>query len=93
MATPKRKKPTYADLERQATELRGQLAHAYKHAAQAIAKASTGHMMASGVLLQLHALGGRAIIDPVLIRDGLSLETIEALKKDLQRSFDLAVGV
>jgi len=73
-------------------ELKGQMASSYTSASKSVGKASTDHLMASGVLLQLTALGGRELIDPVVIRDGLSLETIDALKKDLARSFDLATG-
>lgn len=86
------KKPSYRDLERQVMELKGQLAASYSFAAKEIGKASTDHLMASGVLMQLNALGGRELIKPVVIRDGLSLETIEALKKDLARSYDLATA-
>lgn len=85
MARTKTKKPTYQELVRQTIELKAQLAHVYSFATREIGKASTDHMMASGVLLQLTALGGREIIQPVVIRDGLSLETIEALRKDLVR--------
>ncbi|MBB3017635.1 hypothetical protein FHR70_000675 [Microvirga lupini] len=90
MARNTTKKPTYRDLERKVMELNGQLAYVYAFASKDIAKASTDHLMASGVLLQLTVLGGREIIKPVVIRDGLSHETIEALKKDLARSFELA---
>jgi len=90
MKPAKPKKPTRQDLERQILELNGQLAYVYAQASRNIEKASTNHMMASGVLLQLTALGGREIIKPVVICDGLSDETIEALKKDLARSYELA---
>jgi len=50
-------------------------------------------MMASGVVLQLTALGGRELIPPVVIRDGLWPETIAALQEDLRRSFEIATMV
>jgi hypothetical protein len=84
-------KPTKAQLQRKILELESQLAFGYRSACTDIDKASDKHMMASGVLLQLTALGGREIIRPVVIRDGLSSETIEAIKKDLVRSYDLTV--
>lgn len=90
MKPAKPKKPTRKDLERQVLELKAQLAFGYASASSDVEKAGTNHMMASGVLLQLTALGGREIIKPVVIRDGLSDETIEALKKDLARSYELA---
>lgn len=92
MKPAKPKKPTRQELERQVLELKAQLAYVYANASRDVEKASTKHMMASGVLLQLTALGGREIIKPVVIRDGLSDETIEALKKDLARSYELATA-
>jgi len=92
MKPAKPKKPTRKDLERQVIELKGQLACVYAFASSDVEKASTKHMMGSGVLLQLTALGGREIIKSVVIRDGLSDETIEALKKDLARSYELATA-
>jgi hypothetical protein len=91
MKTTKPVKPTRQQLERQILELESQLAHRYRFAELEIDKASTAKMMASGVLLQLTALGGREIINPVVIRDGLSPETIAAIKADLHRSYELTV--
>lgn len=85
------KKASYKELERKNLELNAQLAFVYASVYREIDKASVDKMMASGVLLQLTALGGRELISPVVIRDGLSNETIEAIKKDLKRSYDLAV--
>jgi len=84
------KRKTKAELERENMELRAQLAYVYATVQSQICKANTEHMMASGVLLQLTALGGRQLITPVVIRDGLSDETIDALRKDLLRSYELA---
>jgi hypothetical protein len=88
MAT-KTKKPTYQDLVRQNLELKAALASACSFASKDLHKAGDA-LMGSGVLLQLTALGGSEIINPVVIRDGLSTETIAALKADLLRSFNLA---
>jgi hypothetical protein len=79
-------KKTKAQLEREIIELKGQLANSYFHASAALKNASVDVMGASGVVLQLTALGGREIIHPVVIRDGLSNETIAALKRDIIRS-------
>lgn len=84
-------KKTRAQLERQVLELESQLAHRYEFARLEIDRAGTAKMMASGVLLQLTAVGGKEIINPVMIKDGLSDETIAAIKADLTRSYDLAV--
>lgn len=90
MAT-KTKAKTRADLIRENKELKAQLAHVYHFADAALHKAGTDYMMASGVLLELHANGGREIICPVMIKDGLSADTIAALRRDIARSYDLAV--
>lgn len=84
-------KKTRQQLERQILELESQLAHRYAFAQSNIDKASTDKMMASGVLLQLTAIGGRELINPVVIKDGLSKATIEAIKADLHRSYELCV--
>lgn len=87
----KRKTETRADLQRKVTELTAQLASTYHFASATLDKAGTDRMMASGVLLQLHALGGRELICPVVIRDGLSADTIAALHRDIARSYAGAV--
>lgn len=91
MATLQPKRPTRADLARQVMELKAQLAYNYHYADAKVGKASTEHMLGGAVIVQLFGLGGREIIDPVAIRDGLSDETIAALRKDIKRSYDLAV--
>lgn len=90
----KKSKPpraTREKLERTILELKAQLAHSYHFADATIGKAGV-NLMGSGVLLQLTGLGGNEIIPPVMIRDGLSEETIAALRKDLARSYELAVA-
>lgn len=88
------KKPTKAQridrLERELREALAGQAYVYASADATISNASTDHLMASGVVLTLTALGGRQLCQPVLIRDGLSKETIDALKGDLRRSYALA---
>lgn len=79
-----------AELERKLREAEAGAAHVYHFASVTVDKASTDHLMASGVILTLTVLGGREIFSPVLIRDGLSKETIAAIKADLVRSYELA---
>jgi hypothetical protein len=86
----KTKTKTRADLQREVKELTAQLAATYHFASAQLPKAGDA-LMASGALLQLHALGGRELICPVVIRDGLSADTIAALQRDIARSYDLAV--
>lgn len=90
MIKMKKKAKTRVELEREIKELKGQLANSYYLASKAVEKASADHLMASGAVLTITALGGREIVDCVVIRDGLSNETIAAIKSDLMRSYDLA---
>lgn len=91
MKTPKTKGPNKAALARKVTELEGQLASSYHFADANLHKAGDA-LMASGVLVTLTALGGREIINPIVIRDGLSPATIAALRADIERSFALATA-
>lgn len=89
----KTKKPrtTRAQLRRRVQELEAQLVHVYHFADATLGRASMPHCMGSAVIVQLTALGGQEIINPVAIRDGLSDETIEALRADIRRSYERAV--
>lgn len=89
MKNVKVKGPSKSDLKRKVKELTGQLASAYHFADAALDKAGQD-LIGSGVLLQLHAIGGTRLIESVVIRDGLSAETIAALRKDIERSYKLA---
>lgn len=80
-----------AELERKLSEALAGQAHVYHFADTALSKAGAENLMASGVVLTLTALGGREIIPPALIRNGLSAESIAALRADIVRSYDLAV--
>jgi hypothetical protein len=80
----------YKQLEREVKELKAQLSSSYHFAHQTIDKASIDRLLGSGVLLELTGIGGKEIISPVMILNGLSKETIEALKADFKRSYDYA---
>ncbi len=66
--------------------------HIYRHhfASKTLDKFSTDRLMGSGVVLSLTLIGGRELFEPVMICNGLSKETIAALKADLVRSFNYA---
>ena len=85
----KAKRKTRAQLEREILELSAQMPHAYRHAKEEIKKVGAEHLMASGVLLRLTFLGGKEAINPVVICDGLSAETIKAIISDIERSRQL----
>lgn len=92
MKTKKPTKRTRAQIEREIIELKAQLASQYHFAHESINKCSVNHLTGSGVLLQLSSLGGNELVNPIVIRDGLSVETITAIKNDLKRSYDLATA-
>jgi hypothetical protein len=81
------KQKTRAELARRIVELEAQLPCNYASASENIKKAGKAHFMLSGVMVYLHALGGREIVPPFMVADGLSDETIAALKADIQRSY------
>lgn len=85
----KAKKPTRKELEYRILELNAQLVHVY-HFADATLDGAGKRLLGSGVLLRLNGLGGKELINPMVIRDGLSDETIAAIRKDIQRSYELA---
>ena len=82
---------TKAVLKRKLTEALAGQAHVYHFAGCELQKLSTDKLMGSGVIITMTVLGGRPGMEPTLIRDGLSPETIAAIKADLKRSYDLAI--
>lgn len=90
MKTKQTKAQRIAELERKLKEAEAAQVHQYNFASSTVDKASTAYLMGSGVVMTLTVLGGREIFSPILIRDGLSSETIEALKADFVRSYELA---
>lgn len=85
-------KAQIAALERKLFEARAQYAATLGKAFDAVEKAGSDYH-ASGVIVQITALGGKEVIPPVMIRDGLSAATVKALQGDLSRSFELATLV
>lgn len=79
-----------ADLEFQVkANLAGQ-AHVYHFADHALTKLTTQKFTGSGVILTMESLNGKTLVEPTLIRDGLSDELIKALRQDFFRSYELA---
>lgn len=89
----KKAKPTKAALAREILELKAQLSSTYHFADATLNKArkAGGALMASGVLVQLTALGGRELTVPFVIRDGFSDATIDAIREDINRSYAMSV--
>lgn len=84
------KKQRIAELERQLAESNAQHIHHHHFAAASLPKAGEKSMMGSGVIITVTALGGKPIVEPILIRNGLSSETIAALQDDIVRSYKYA---
>ena len=76
------------ELERKLKEAQAYQIHTHYFASIEIDKFGIDKMMGSGVILELSALGGRTVLTPVTISDGLSAETIAAIKADLVRSYN-----
>lgn len=90
----KRKKPTYEQLEERISELKRRI---YEHDALYVTRLKNAHndiskagsaLMASACIVSITGLGGREIVLPFGINDGLSEETINAIKKDIQRTLN-----
>lgn len=90
MKPTKAASPTKAVLKRKVKELEAQLVHQYHFAEAQIDKACIKRTAGSAVILELTYLGGHKVIEPVAIKDGLSEETIAAIKADLRRSYEMA---
>lgn len=44
--------------------------------------------LASGVIVSVTTIGGTTLLEPVMIADGLSDETIKALRRDIKATYD-----
>ena len=88
----KKPKETKAMLRRRILELESQMAFTFVMALNGIKQATESRYMASGILLQLTAIGGKEIIPPTMIKDGFKPETIEAIAAEIQKSSDLTVA-
>lgn len=91
MTKPKQPKAArIAELERKLQEALAGQAHRYKFAQEGLKKAGEKHLAGSGIVLTMTVLGGRELFEPVVIRDGLTEATIEALNAEMVRSYELA---
>lgn len=79
-----------ADLRRELREAKAMAVCNYHFASKEIERLGTDRCMGSAVILELTLLGGKKGVEPVAIRNGLSAETIAAIKADLKRSYDYA---
>jgi len=82
-------RPTLTKLKRENLELKASTGAAHVHQHRNIKNASTDKLMGSGCLLEISGIGGKLLIEPIMISDGLSPETIAAIQKDIKRSLEL----
>ena len=92
MRTPEKKTKAQriVELEKKLEDAKAQHIYLYHFASKALDRFSTDKLMGSGVVLSLTLIGGKELFEPVMICNGLSKETIAALKADLVRSFNYA---
>ena len=86
----KTKSQRIVELERKLYESGSYRIYRHHFASKALDKLSTDRLLGSGVVLSLTKVGGEMPFEPVMICNGLSKETIAALKADLARSFNYA---
>lgn len=87
---PSKAKAEAAVLRRKVAELEAQLSSSY-HFASVTLNDAADKMQGGAVILRLTALGGRELIVPVAIKNGLSAESVAALRADIARSYDHAI--
>jgi hypothetical protein len=85
------KQKTRKELERRILELEAQGALTLKSSIKAIDKAGEP-LFASACIVHITALGGREILPPFAIYDGLSKATIDCFKTDLQKTLNRVIG-
>lgn len=86
----KTKAQRIVELEQKLEEAKAHHVYRYYFASKALDRLSTDKFVGSGVVLSLTLIGGKELFEPVMICNGLSKETIAALKADLVRSFNYA---
>jgi hypothetical protein len=86
-----KKRDRIKKLERENLELKAQLAYVYHYAKLGIGKCDREQIKGSGIVVQMHWLGGKEVCPAFCLKDGLSQDTIRALNDDLKFSYDQAV--
>ena len=81
-----------ADLQRKLRDAEAHQIHRYHFASKEVEAFNMDRFMGSSVIIEITAEGKKRdySMGPVAIRNGLSPETIKAIKADLKRSFDYA---
>ena len=76
------------ELENKLRSAQAYQVHKLHFASYALDKLSTDKMFGSGVIISITSLSGEELVEPAVISNGLSPETIAALQADMRRSFE-----
>ena len=92
MKTPEKKTKAQRLVELERKLFVAQASQIYRHhfASKALDRLNTDKFMGSGLIVTVTYLSGEQAFEPVMICNGLSKETVAALKADLARSFNYA---
>ena len=91
MKTEKKTKAQHlVELERKLFVAQAPQSYRHHFASKALDRLNTDKVMGSGLIVTVTHLSGEQAFEPVMICNGLSKETIAALKADLARSFNYA---
>lgn len=71
-------------------EYKSSMAHVYHFAGNELIKLGRDRCMGSGVIIEMRALNGETVVQPFLLKDGLSDSSINSLLDDMEYSFNLA---
>lgn len=95
-----KKQTLIAEMQNKINELQNKLfaseasqLHNLHFASANLQKACNSKMQGSGVILSIKALNGTDIVQPTMIANGLSQETIAAIKVDLRKAYDYTVAL
>jgi hypothetical protein len=80
-----------AALRVKARDLEAQLTFQHHFADANLDKCSSEKCMGSAIILELSALGGKTLVGPIAIRNGLSPSTIKELKYDIGLSYQESI--
>ena len=82
------------NLERELEVLKAENIHRLTDAYKKIDKCTTTNYMASGITLTIKNINEKnfVVCEEFLISDGLSNETIQAIKNDIKRAYDLKMS-
>lgn len=64
----------------------------YNIASQGLLKLGRDNLLGSGVIVTIHSLSGKELVEPICFKDGFSHRTVNSLLDDIQYSYDFTVS-